>query len=41
MTDLPAPVREAFGGDEFNVPSTFTFRLAPDAATIQRMTITA
>lgn len=29
------------GGDGFNGPSTFTFRLAPDAATIQRMTITA
>ncbi len=29
------------GGGGFNGPSTFTFRLAPDAATIQRMTITA
>lgn len=29
------------GGGGFNGPSTFTFRLAPDGATIQRMTITA
>ena len=28
------------GGEGFNGPSTFTFRLAPDGATIQRMTIT-
>lgn len=29
------------GGDGFNGPSTFTFRLAPDGASIERMTITA
>lgn len=28
------------GGDGFNGPSTFTFRLAPDGTAIQRMTIT-
>ena len=28
------------GGDGFNGPSTFTFRLAPDGTTIERMTIT-
>jgi hypothetical protein len=29
------------GGGGFNGPSTFTFRLAPDRTSIQRMTITA
>ena len=29
------------GGGGFNGPSTFTFRLAPDGASIERMTITA
>jgi hypothetical protein len=29
------------GGGGFNGPSTFTFRLAPDGGTIERMTITA
>ncbi|TYL50322.1 nuclear transport factor 2 family protein [Agromyces mariniharenae] len=28
------------GGDGFNGPSTFTFRLAPGGAAIERMTIT-
>ena len=28
------------GGDGFNGPSTFTFRLSPGGATIERMVIT-